>query len=62
MIIFSLNHRSNRTGLVIESESNNSDRNYESSSGEIEEKESIESDEISSFSLSNSDFDELGFS
>ena len=52
---------SNRTGLVIESESNNSSQKYESSPGDIEEEELTE-DVSSPFSLSNSDFDELGFS
>lgn len=53
---------SNRTGLVVESESNNSSQKYENSPGDIKEEELMESDEISPFSLSNSDFDELGFS
>ena len=45
----------------VESESNNSSQKYESSPGDIEEEELTE-DVSSSFSLSNSDFDELGFS
>ena len=52
---------SNRTGLVAESEPNNSSQKYESNLGEVKLEELIEEDEASSFSLSNSDFDELDF-
>ena len=52
---------SNRTGLVIESESNNLSRKYESNK-ESMKPEHLTEEEESPFSLSNSDFDELGFS
>ena len=53
---------SNRTGLVVESESNNSSQKHESSLDEVKLEESAQEDVSSPFSLSNSDFDELGFS
>jgi hypothetical protein len=52
---------SNEIGLVAESKSNNLSQKFESSLDEMKQEESAEEDEISSFSLSNSDFDELDF-
>ncbi len=52
---------SNRTGLVASEEPHNSSPQYESNLGEVKLEELIEEDEASSFSLSNSDFDELDF-
>ena len=52
---------SNRMGLAAESKSNNLSQKSENSSDEMKLEESAEEDDISSFSLSNSDFDELDF-
>ena len=53
---------SNRTGDVAEFSPNISSQKHESSPDEVKLEDSAQEDETSPFSLSNSDFDELGFS